>query len=150
MINININTFTKKQKEAGLLMSSPAKYCLLYGGSRSGKSFIIIFRMIQRALKEPGSRHLIVRFAFNHAKQSLWHDTIPKCLKLCFPHVRPTLNKSDWFLEFENGSQIWLGGLDDKERTEKVLGNSSIRQNRLKEGLFLASSGESIPMPIPV
>jgi len=33
------------------------------------------------------------------------------------------MNKSDWFLEFSNGSQIWVGGLDDKERTEKILGN---------------------------
>jgi hypothetical protein len=48
----------------------------------SGKSFIIIRQIIIRALKEPGSRHLIVRLAFNHAKQSLWHDTIPKCLEL--------------------------------------------------------------------
>jgi phage terminase large subunit-like protein len=104
-------------------MGSDPKYTLLYGGSRSGKSFIIIRQIIIRALKEAGSRHLICRFAFNHAKQSLWNDTIPKCLTLCFPGVRPIWNKSDWYLEFHNGSQIWLGGLDDKERTEKVLGN---------------------------
>lgn len=114
---------TPKQEEAVKLMSFGPKYCLLYGGSRSGKSFIIIRQIIIRCLKEAGSRALICRFAFNHAKQSLWHDTIPKVLKLCFPWVKPTFNKSDWFIEFENGSQIWLGGLDDKDRTEKVLGN---------------------------
>lgn len=114
---------TTKQREAIDLMASDPKYTLLYGGSRSGKSFIIIYAITHRALKEAGSRHLIVRFAFNHAKQSLWHDTIPKVLKLCFPGVNPVQNKSDWFLEFSNGSQIWLGGLDDKDRTEKVLGN---------------------------
>lgn len=114
---------TKKQQEAIDLLSSDPKYTLLYGGSRSGKSFIIIYAIIHRALKEPGSRHLIVRFAFNHAKQSLWHDTIPKVMKLCFNGVPSTWNKSDWFIEFSNGSQIWLGGLDDKDRTEKVLGN---------------------------
>lgn len=32
-------------------------------------------------------------------------------------------NKSDWFYQLPNGSQIWVGGLDDKERTEKILGN---------------------------
>jgi len=114
---------TEKQAEAVRLMGSDPKYTLLYGGSRSGKSFVIIRQVILRALKEPNSRHLIVRFAFNHAKQSLWHDTIPKCLTLCFPGVKPLWNKSDWFIEFPNGSQVWLGGLDDKERTEKVLGN---------------------------
>jgi len=31
-------------------------------------------------------------------------------------------NHTDYFVEFQNGSQIWIGGLDDKARTEKVLG----------------------------
>jgi phage terminase large subunit-like protein len=44
-------------------------------------------------------------------------------LDLCFPGVKPIENKTDWFLEFPNGSQIWIGGLDDKNRTEKILGN---------------------------
>mgnify|MGYP007100045261 FL=1 len=43
-------------------------------------------------------------------------------MELCFPSVKYSINKSDWFAEFENGSQIWFGGLDDKERTEKILG----------------------------
>ena len=111
------------QKAAVKLMGGNAKYLLLYGGSRSGKTFIIIRQIILRCLKEGGSRHLCVRLAFNHAKQSLWYDTIPKCLELCFPGVKPIMNKSDWFIEFANGSQIWVGGLDDKERTEKILGN---------------------------
>ena len=114
---------TLAQKIAVKLLGSVAKFILLYGGSRSGKSFIIIRTIILRALKEPGSRHLIVRFAFNHAKQSLWHDTIPKVLLLCFSGVHPLENKTDWFYQFDNGSQIWIGGLDDKDRTEKVLGN---------------------------
>jgi hypothetical protein len=114
---------TQKQAEAVRLMGSDAKFILLYGGSRSGKSFIIIRQLILRCLKESGSRALICRFAFNHAKQSLWHDTMPKVLSLCFPGVKPYENKTDWYWEFPNGSQIWLGGLDDKERTEKVLGN---------------------------
>ena len=49
-------------------------------------------------------------------------DTFPKVLDLCFPGVKYTVSKTDWFAEFENGSQIWFAGLDDKERTEKILG----------------------------
>jgi phage terminase large subunit-like protein len=114
---------TAKQVAAVKLMGSTPKYLLLVGGSRSGKTFIIMRQIFIRALKVAGSRHLCVRFAFNHAKQSLWYDTIPKVLELCFPGVKPNFNKSDWFLEFPNGSQVWVGGLDDKERTEKILGN---------------------------
>jgi hypothetical protein len=43
-------------------------------------------------------------------------------MRLAFPEVRYSLDKTDWFATLPNGSQIWFGGLDDKERTEKVLG----------------------------
>jgi hypothetical protein len=49
-------------------------------------------------------------------------DTFPKVMSLAFPGVEYTISKTDWFAEFENGSQIWFAGLDDKERTEKILG----------------------------
>jgi len=40
----------------------------------------------------------------------------------CFPEVQYNINKTDWFAELPNGSEIWFGGLDDKDRTEKILG----------------------------
>lgn len=117
-----------KQPEARKLLNT-FDHSLVYGGSRSGKTFIIIRNIILRAMRAQ-SRHLIVRFRFNHAKTSLWYDTIPKVMRLCFPGVRFGFNKSDWFItvpvdpRFGGGeSQIWIGGLDDKERTEKVLGH---------------------------
>lgn len=113
---------TSKQKLAIALLSSAAVRILLYGGSRSGKTFIIIRAIVIRALKAPESRHVILRFRFNHVKQSIWYDTFPKVMKLCFPDVPYKENKSDWFISFPNGSEIWIGGLDDKERTEKILG----------------------------
>ena len=104
------------------------KHSLLFGGSRSGKTTIGIRNVGIRAYKKP-SRHLLCRFRFNHAKTSLWHDTIPKVLTMCFDtgKYKPKFNKSDWYLELKIGfnqtSQIWLGGVDDKERVEKILGN---------------------------
>jgi hypothetical protein len=44
-------------------------------------------------------------------------------MALCFPDVPFELNKTDLYARFDNGSEIWFGGLDDKERTEKILGN---------------------------
>lgn len=55
-------------------------------------------------------------------KNAVVHDTFPKAMRLCFPGVAYDLNKTDWFVQFDNTSQIWFGGLDDKERTEKILG----------------------------
>lgn len=112
-----------KQNEAIKLFSEPAMFFLLYGGSRSSKTFTILRTIAVRALAAPGSRHAVLRFRFNHVKTSVVHDTFPKMMALCFPQVKYKLDKTDWFAELPNGSQIWFGGLDDKERTEKILGN---------------------------
>lgn len=114
---------TEKQKEALGLFASDALYILLFGGSRSTKTFSIVRTIAIRALAAPGSRHLIARYRFNHVKTSVIHDTFPKMMSLCYPGLSYKLDKSDWYVEFPNGSQIWFGGLDDKERTEKILGN---------------------------
>lgn len=128
---------TKRQFEAMELLRSThtALHILLYGGSRSGKTFLFIRAMIIRAIKCPESRHLALRLRFNRAKIGLWYDTIPKVFKLCFPEYSYKENKSDWFIEFMNGSQLWIGGLDDKERTEKLLGTeySTILFNECSE-----------------
>ena len=115
-------TLTPKQREANRLLASPARNVMLRGGSRSGKTFLLVRAIIQRAINAPGSRHAIFRFRFNHAKTSIWADTMPKVLKLCFPTLRARFDKTDFYLELPNGSQIWIGGLDDKERVEKILG----------------------------
>lgn len=117
---------TQKQREANRLLSGPARNIMLRGGSRSGKTFVLIRAIIQRAINAPGSRHVIFRFRFNHAKTSVWADTIPKVLKLCFPTLRVRFDKTDFFIELSNGSQIWIAGLDDKERVEKILGQEYV------------------------
>jgi phage terminase large subunit-like protein len=117
-----VATLTPRQREANRLLAGPARNIMLRGGSRSGKTFILVRAIIQRALNAPESRHVIFRFRFNHAKTSVWSDTIPKVLKLCFPTLSVRFDKTDFYVELPNGSQIWIAGLDDKERVEKILG----------------------------
>ena len=113
---------TLKQVEAVRVVSA-CMTTLLEGGSRSGKTFIICYIIIVRALKYSGTRHLLTRFRFAHAKQAICYDTMPKVLEMCGLKGKVHLNKTDWFYTFDNESTIWIGGLDDKERTEKILGN---------------------------
>lgn len=114
---------TRRQQQVNQLLGSDARHVLLYGGSRSGKTFLILRALATRALAHT-SRHAVLRFRFNHVKSSVIYDTLPKMMDLCFPGVAQhcQLDKSDWFYQFPNGSEIWFGGLDDKERTEKILG----------------------------
>ena len=112
---------TSRQKEILIQLEGKTRV-LLYGGSRSGKTFIIIWLIVLRALTVK-SRHAVLRKHFAHVKQSIIFDTFPAVMEKSFTNVEFNLNKTDWFVEFENGSQIWFGGLDDKERTEKIFGN---------------------------
>ena len=122
---------TKRQEQA-LALLLDHKYSLLYGSGRSGKTFLIVFFIVFRALKTK-SRHVILRYRFSHVKQSVVYDTFPKVCEVF--GINYSLNKSDWVAHFPNGSEVWFGGLDDKERTEKILGNeySSIYINEASQ-----------------
>ena len=79
--------FKKTEKQRELLSLMNTHFCTLaYGGSRSGKTTAIIRNMILRGTKI-GSRHLVVRFRFNHAKTSLMGEfgTVDLVFKMCFP-----------------------------------------------------------------
>ncbi len=115
-------SLTAKQIEGNAVLGGSATWAMLFGGSRSGKTYLIVRAIVMRALKATKSRHAILRFRFNAVKQSVIMDTFPKVMANEFPGVEYHLNKSDWFVSFGNESEIWFGGLDDKERTEKILG----------------------------
>lgn len=130
------------------LIATGKKYCLLVGGSRSGKTAFIVNAIIRRALSHK-SRHAILRFHFNDVKRSIGMDTLPKILNMYSKEGEfYVLNKSDWVFYINSvdkegnkfTSEIWLGGLDDKNRVEKILGNeySTIYLNEASQISFHA------------
>lgn len=119
-------SLTPKQREAQRLLGGPALHTMIFGGSRSGKTFLILRAIAIRALAAAGSRHAVLRFRFNHVKASVVADTWPKMLSLCFPDVPVVLDKTDYVARFPNGSEVWFAGLDDKDRTEKILGQEYV------------------------
>ena len=115
-------TLTNQQKVVRGIINGPETHCLVYGGARSGKTFLLVRNIVIRAIKAPNSRHLIARKHFNTVKRGIVQDTFPKVMRLCFPNIPYSINKQDGYAAFENGSEIWFGGLDDKDRLEKLLG----------------------------
>ena len=105
------------------MMLGPVPNVFLYGGARSGKSYVIALYIIIRSLQIPGLRTLVARFRFNQAKSSIWMQTIMEILDKMQCRGYWKENRSDWYITFNNGSEIWLGGFDEKERTEKLLGH---------------------------
>jgi phage terminase large subunit-like protein len=113
---------TARQQEAQKVLAGPATHCMLFGGSRSGKTFLLVRNVVFRALKAPNSRHGIFRFRYNHLRASVVLDTFPKVMRTAFPGVEWTPHVQDGYVDLPGGSQIWFAGLDDKDRTEKILG----------------------------
>lgn len=115
-------TLTDKQRLQVKQAASSARHVLGYGGSRSGKTFGFCYCIANRALMAPESRHLICRLHNIDVRQAVMMDTWPNMMRKAFPKVEYEVNKSDQYIVFDNDAEVWFGGLDDKERIEKILG----------------------------
>lgn len=114
---------TARQEQAQAILAGQATHCMLFGGSRSGKTFLLVRSIVLRAIKAPDSRHAIFRFRLNHLIASVFLDTFPKVMRLCFPDVQYEVHAQEKYVTFSsNRSELWFAGLDDKDRTEKILG----------------------------
>lgn len=115
-------TPTARQSEAEKLLCGPQRHTLLVGGARSGKTSLIVRSIAYRAICADGSRHAILRFRANAVRPSIAQDTLPKIFRLCFPHAPLKRHRTEGYFSLENESEIWLAGLDDADRVEKILG----------------------------
>lgn len=118
------------------MLTTGKRFCLLYGGSRSGKTAILIACIIDRALSAPGSRHLIVRKEGTAAKRAIVKDTLPKVWALKYPDSpAPEWKELYGYFILPNGSEIWIGGLNDEKAMERILGNeyATIYENEASE-----------------
>jgi phage terminase large subunit-like protein len=110
------------QRPATALLASRRHVCLV-GGARSGKTTAIVRAICYRAMKYPKSRHVILRHRAVYADASIGLDTLPKVMSSFFKgqaykHVKSPHN----LIRFPNGSEIWIAGLDDSSRVDKILG----------------------------
>lgn len=129
--------WTEKQKEALKLLTSDAKHIMLYGGSRSGKTYLLTHSLFLRAMKYPKTRHAIVRQTQTAARRSLWTGTIPDVIASRYSGVDLKINKTDMTVTFPNGSIIEILGVDEGAK-EKMLGNeyTTIYFNECSEMMF--------------
>lgn len=118
--------FTPKQTEAQAILAGPAKHLMLFGGSRSGKTFLLTRNVVMRGLKAKNSRHIILRQRFNAVRAAVMMDTFPKVMRVAFPGVKWDMNKQEGLAYLDGDSEVWFGGLDDDKRVEKILGTEFV------------------------
>lgn len=126
--------FTRKQLEAAAAVAqSMALNVLFYGGSRSGKTFMIVMWIVKRALICPESRHGLCRRNLQDARTKLG-DTLKDVFKALgmlegvhWIH-RAKLDTYVIYIKQEDGtvleSEIKMLGMDTKDgQYKKVLGD---------------------------
>lgn len=128
-----MTVFTAKQLEAArLLTGKQYTRILLYGGSRSGKTYLTCSWLDTRAKQYAGSRQIVFRRTYSDAKGSVWSQTLEPILKLNGSIVK--IYRQPCMAEFSNGSIIELGGLHPSE-IDKHLGKeyATIYMNEISE-----------------
>jgi phage terminase large subunit-like protein len=113
---------TARQQEAQKLLEGRQRHTLLVGGARSGKTTVLVHEIVTRALRAGASRHAILRFRANAVRPSIALDTLPKVFRFWDPAVPFKHHRTEGYFSLENDSEIWIAGLDDQERVEKILG----------------------------
>jgi len=112
-----------KSNEAYLsARTDTSRYCILYGGAGSGKSYFAAQKIIFRCLENPGERFLVLRKVARTIKGStfqLFRDIITKNSIEC------AVNRSEAYIVFPNGSEIVHAGLDDVEKLKSIAGITS-------------------------
>ena len=114
---------TAIQKKALALLKSGAKHILLFGGSRSGKTTVLVMAIIFRALFYAGSRHLICRYRAKDARSSVLRETLIPWLNNTIGNTGYSYLAHESVITLFNGSEIWIGGLGDREQADKILGH---------------------------
>lgn len=113
---------SQKQKTGLSLLSreSAARYLLFYGGSQSGKTYLILRYIIATALLYPGSQQLILRKTERDCKNSVWLDLRDLLTPLIETKKVKQIGQPAEF-HFANGSRIAAGGVAAHE-IDKHLG----------------------------
>jgi hypothetical protein len=99
---------TAVQKKALSLLKSGAKHILLFGGSRSGKTTVLVMAIIYRALRFAGSRHLICRLRAKDARSSVLRETLLPWLTNTIGTGNYNYLVHDNMITLFNGSDFWL------------------------------------------
>ena len=116
-----------QQAAIDLVKNSTATNLLFYGGGRSGKSIVISYIILMRAMAAPGSRHRIFRRTATACRDTLFDLAFRKACELTYGRdflnnpKNCSIKSIDMTITLSNGSVISFGGLEEHNR-DRILG----------------------------
>jgi phage terminase large subunit len=94
-------------------------YKVLFAGRRSGKTVLVIHKLIISCLTVPNSGALYISLSKSHAKDLIWFDLIDILNKYNIVHQH---NSIDLTITFPNRSKITVSGVDCLRAAERYRG----------------------------
>jgi hypothetical protein len=113
-------TMAVQEKAFGFLKSG-TKHIPLFGGSRSGKTTILVMAIIYRVLRYTGSRYFICRYLVKDAHSFVLRETPLPWLNNAISFGYYTCPAHENTVTLYNGSEIRIGGLEDREQADKIM-----------------------------
>lgn len=126
-VTSNFQPIPLQQSAIDLVKSSDATNLLFYGGGRSGKSIVISYIILMRAMAAPGSRHGIFRRTATACRDTLFDLAFRKACELTYGRdflnnpKNCSIKSIDMTITLSNGSVISFGGLEEHNR-DRILG----------------------------
>lgn len=105
------------------LWFNDSRHLVLMGGAGSGKSYFCADKCILRMISDPGHRVCVFRKVARTIKRSVF-ALIKNRLEFWGLSELCTINRTDFTIQFLNGSEIWCIGLDDQEKLKSIDGMS--------------------------
>jgi len=122
---------TRVQRKALSLIKTGAKHVLLFGGSRSGKTTVLVMAVIYRAVRFAASRHLICRLRAKDARSSVLRETL-------IPWLEKTVGTGNLALHVHDNF-VTLWGMGGPETGELL--NHPDETDRLRRNCIPISAG---------
>jgi len=116
---------TPKQQEIFKLLSSNSGYYHIYGSSGSGKTFAIMYYLVNLCLQFSNANVLCIRKFQANAVEKLQNDTLNEILSMTRLSKVCKNNSVRHTTEFNNGSKITYVGVSTPEHLQKALGYSN-------------------------
>lgn len=126
-VTSNFQPIPLQQSAIDLVQRSTATNLLFYGGGRSGKSIVISYIILMRAMAAPGSRHGIFRRTATACRDTLFDLAFRKACELTYGRdflnnpKNCSIKSIDMTITLANGSVISFGGLEEHNR-DRILG----------------------------
>lgn len=117
----------------GPYMTAKVRYCFIWGGAGSGKSYSVMQKHVYRLMMEPGHKFLLTRKVARTIRGSLFELAKEVIEAFGRTHLFDIKEGSMDITYIPNGNRIVFAGLDDRQKLKSLTGVTGIWAEEVTE-----------------